>query len=275
MKSGSHYTLSISDLLMGFLFIFILILLKFIIDYHNKKDNLSKPLKERDSLLESLKKEIEKKDIRTKIDKENGILELPEILCFQKSKYKLNKEQKEGLKEVRKIFLKIICYSNLDSREMEKRWLLIYGEEFEKKKYCPSKKHDHRYGLIDTILVEGHADSTPIGSYFWDKGIITNLDLAMKRSQNVFEFLLQYKEPTRQNPIPYGNYLYVLVNKKEKSLFGVTSYGNLRSSSQRNNHRSNSPTEKERCINIRFIMSQPDDLQDYLKKEYNKTGKTK
>ena len=273
MKNNSHYTLSISDLLMGFLFIFILILLKFIVDYHNKKDALSRPLKERDILLENLKKEIEKKDIKAKIDKKNGILELPEVLCFQKSKYTLNKKQEENLKDLRNIFVKVICYSNLDSKEMKKRWELTYNKKFEKKKYCQNKKHVE--GLIDTILVEGHADSTPIGSYFLDKGITTNVDLAMKRSQSVFEFLLKYKEPTQQNPMPSGNYLYALVNKKEKSLFGMTSYGNLRSSSQRNDRKPASSTEKERCINIRFIMSQPDDLQDYLKKEYNKTRNIK
>ena len=282
MKNNSHYTLSISDLLMGFLFVFILILLKFMIDYHNKKDDLSKPLKERDILLESLKKQIEKKDIRAKIDKENGVLELPEILCFQKSKYKLNKEQKEGLKKIRKIFSKIICYSNLNSREMKKRWQLIYNKQFEKKKYCQSKKHDHKHGLIDTILVEGHADSTPVGENLCEcekdmfgldidcKCIRTNIDLSMERAKNVFKFLLQYREPTRQNPIPNGNYLYALVNKKNKSLFGVTSYGNLRSSDQRNNRKPDSSSEKERCINIRFIMSQSDDIQTHLKKKLKK-----
>lgn len=285
MKNNSHYTLSISDLLMGFLFVFILILLKFIIDYHEKKNILSKPLIERTKLLKNLKKQIEKKDISVEIDTENGILELPEILCFQKSQYKLDEEQKEGLEKVREIFSKIICYSNLNSREMKKRWQLIYNKKFEKKKYCPGKKHDHKYGLIDTILIEGHADSTPIGENLCEcekdmfnldidcECIRTNIDLSMKRAKNVFEFLLQYREPTRQHPIPNGNYLYALVNKKDKLLFGVTSYGNLRSSNQRNNRKPNSSLEKERCINIRFIMSQSDDIQTHLKKNL-KQGKT-
>ncbi len=264
MKNSSHYTLSISDLLMGFLFIFILILLKFIIDYHDKKNALSIPLIERAELLKSLKKKIEKKDISVKVDLENGILTLPEILCFQKSKYNLSEEQQKGLKAVIKALAPIICYSNLNSEEMKQRWKRFYNKSFEKKK-C--NKYKNKQGLIDTILVEGHADSTPIGSYFGNTCIITNLDLAQKRSQNVFKFLLQYKEPTRKNPIPEGNYLYALVNQKEKSLFGVTSYGNLRSPDQRNNKKSGSLQEKDRCINIRFIMSRSDDLQAHLKKK--------
>ena len=282
MKNGSHYTLSISDLLMGFLFVFILILLKFIIDYHEKKNILSKPLIERAELLKNLKKQIEKKDINVEIDTENGILELPEILCFSKSKHELSNEQKEGLEKIRKIFSRIICYSNLNSGEMKKRWHLIYAKKFEKKKYCPEKKYNHKHGLVDTILVEGHADSTPVGENLCEcekdmfgldidcKCIRTNIDLSMERAKNVFKFLLQYREPTRQNPIPTGNYLYALVNKKDKSLFGVTSYGNLRSSDQRNNRKPNSSTEKERCINIRFIMSQSDDIQTHLKKKLKK-----
>ena len=269
MKNNSHYTLSISDLLMGFLFVFILVLMKFIIDYDGKKRGLLRPFEERACLLERFKSEIEGKGIKAEIDKENGILELPEILCFRKSKYKLSKEQKKGLKEVRNIFSRAICYSNLQSGEMQKRWEQFYGGKFEKEKYCPNKKEKHcpknpsdKNGLIDTVLIEGHADSTPIGRKFQNEGIATNLDLAMKRAQNVFEFLLQYKEATKENLKAEGNYLYALVNNQEKSLFGMTSYGNLRSSTQENDRPDPS---KERCINIRFIMSQTDEIQKDLK----------
>ena len=267
MKNNSHYTLSISDLLMGFLFVFILVIMKFIIDY---RGGFSRPFIERACLLERFKKEIEKKGIKAEIDKENGILELPEILCFRKSKYKLSKEQKKGLKEVRNIFSRAICYSNLQSGEMRRRWEEFYKGKFEKEKYCSNKKEKHclknpdKDGLIDTVLIEGHADSTPIGGI--GGGITTNLDLAMKRAQNVFEFLLQYKEATKENPQAKGNYLYALVNNQEKSLFGMTSYGNLRSSIQKNDRSPSSSKEKERCINIRFIMSQTDEIQKDLKK---------
>ena len=76
MKNNSHYTLSISDLIMGVLFIFILILMKFMIEYHNLKRDLLKPILERTKILKELKKEIEKEDIKVEIDIKNGVLKL-------------------------------------------------------------------------------------------------------------------------------------------------------------------------------------------------------
>ena len=272
MKNGSHYTLSISDLLMGILFIFILILMKFITDYHNKKDKLLLPLVKRVKLLKKLEKEIKKQDIKVKVDTKNGILELEDILCFPKSEYELNKEQQEGLKKICGIFSDIICYADLE--KTSKKYVIWRTDwkdkiplscdrdkELKSRPDCTKQTN----GLIDTILIEGHADSTPIGGYFREQGIKTNLDLAMKRSQQVFRFLTQYKEGTTDKPAR-GNHFYYLLNKREQSLFGVTSYGNLRSSVKAND-REPSSSVKERCINIRFIMSQPDELEKSLKQE--------
>lgn len=274
MKNNSHYTLSISDLLMGFLFIFIIILMKFIKDYHDKKDDLSKPLTERANLLYDLKVKIEKKDIRIEIDEENGIMELPEILCFEKSKYKLNKKQEQKLDEICGIFSKIICYA--DFKKTKKKyaiWKTDWKDSIPQscKKQTKIRKNlnckDQTNGLIDTILIEGHADSSPIFEFI-GQGIKTNMDLAMKRSQTVFRFLTQYEEEKGGN-LAKGNHFYYLLNEREEPLFGVTSYGDLRSSNQTNNREPNS-LKKDRCVNIRFIMSQPKDL----KKEF-KTGKIK
>ena len=272
MKNNSHYTLSISDLLMGFLFVFILILLKFMIEYNNKKNNLSKPFINRAKLMGYLKEEIEKENIEVKIDIENGILELPKTLCFDEGKYELNNEKKQKLKKVREIMIrKIVCYSNWNSEKMEKR--LKNDLTYRKWKHdCEKSENQDKEKSIDTILIEGHADSTLIGENLcknkedmldFDKSykcIRTNIELSMERAKNVFKFLLQYDELKTEK----GNQLYALVNENDKPLFGVTSYGSLRSSDQKPD---SSPSEKE-CINreihIRFITSQPDKLEENL-----------
>ena len=266
MKNNSNYTLSISDLLMGFLFIFILILLKFMIDYQNKKTNLFKPLQERSNLLKDLKKKMASEKIKVEIDKENGVLKLTNIYYFSEGNYILSAKGKKDFKKIKKIFNILICYSDLNNPETKKRWLVKYTADNLKnwKKYC-RKKYAKQYGLIDSILIEGHADSKPIGKELKKKGIETNVDLAMKRSSNIFKFLLNYEESTKKTS-ESGNYFYALLNKQRKPLFGMTSYGNLRRNLQEKKDRNLSSQRSDRRIDIRFIMSRSDDIQEHLKK---------
>ena len=204
MKNSSHYALSISDLMMGLLFIFILILMKFMMEYQGKKQDLSKPILERGKLLEKLKKEMEKKKIQVEVDKENGVLKLTGMQYFETGKYELSKKGKNNVNKMKNIFNILICYSNLDSPKTKKRWAsLKNGETYLEKwqNYC-KQKHPLKHALIDSILIEGHADSTPISQYspLRREGIKTNLDLAMKRAQTVFVLLLDYKESKGYDP---------------------------------------------------------------------------
>ena len=263
MKDNSHYTLSISDLLMGFLFVFIIILMKFMIEYRNKKSGLLKPLEKRNELLESLKKEIKDKGIDVETDKENGVLKLKSLHYFKRSRYELNETGEKDFREIKKIFKILVCYSDLNNPEAKNRWK---NENTLKKwkKYCSKEEHRDKNGLIDSILIEGHADFVPIGKDLWYAGIKTNLDLAMKRAQTVFEFLLEYKEATPESS-EYGNHFYASVNKQGKPLFGVTSYGNLRRNAKNQKGNNVNPEKTDRRIDIRFIMSQSEDIQKELK----------
>ena len=86
------------------------------------------------------------------------------------------------------------------------------------------------------------------------------MDLAMRRSQTVFKFLTDYAEGTKISKED-GNYLYFISNEQGKPLFGVASYGNLRSEQSQS-----SSSAEDRRIDIRFIMAQPKEL----KKEFMK-----
>lgn len=274
MKKNSHYALSISDLIMGLLFIFILILMKFMLEYQSKKENLFQPLLERTKLLEKLEKEIKKKNIQVEIDTAIGVLILPNTHYFDKSKYSLNQKGKNTFKKIKKIFSILICYSDLNNIDTKNLWPSSKGKNKKSslkqwQSYC-KKKYPKHQALIDSILIEGHADSTPIGqgSSLRKKGINTNLDLAVKRAQTVFVFLLDYKEETKQYDViqgpkhtkESGNYFYALRNKKGKPLFGVTSYGSLRRRTSLKNKKNDDQQKLDRRVDIRFIMSQSEEL---------------
>ena len=265
MKNTSQYSLCVSDLIMGFLFIFILILMKFMLEYENKKEELLHPLAERVILLKDMKKEIEEKKIQVEIDEKNGVLKLKSLYYFSKGSYELSSKGKEDFEQIKKIFHRLICYSNLKNSKTQKKWKLKYGKNNFSGwvKYCDtSKKYKNKYGLIDSILIEGHADSTPIGEWLKLRGIETNMDLAMKRSQKVFRFLTNYNEATRVSEED-GNYLYFLSNGQGNPLFGVASYGNLRR--KQSITRDPSSEGRDRRIDIRFIMAQSKGLKEELK----------
>ncbi len=250
-------------------------------NFESRREKLLNPLKSRAELLLEIKNAMKKKGIEVQIDQENGVLTLENMNYFDKGRYTLSAKGKRQFTKIKEILAQnIICYSDLetlkkqDSRiENRSVWKSYY-------KQCPKSKN----ALIDSILIEGHADPTPIGPTLKRKeNIQTNIDLAMKRSQTIFYFLTEYKESKAK-----GNYLYYLLNKRGNSLFGITSYGSLRPKhSGKSRDRSPPPPppspfsaskatdydrvpssegHEDRRIDMRFIMAQPEKLKLELRK---------
>lgn len=283
MKNNSHYTLCTTDLMMGLLFIFIILLVSFMIKFKNQEQtsknkeqtydvkikDLSKPVEARNTLLLKLKNKMKKENIQVEVDQNTGVLVLKDFYYFKKGGYELSEKGKESFKKIRRIFFsELVCYSDFKNKEVQlcknRQHCHNTHSQWQTKtqKTCGDKKD--KYGLLDTVLIEGHADSTPIGDLMkWEDFIKSNMELAMHRSLNVFKFLLDYKEKTSENP-ESGNDLYILINKNKKPLFGVSSFGNLRRNT--NNREPSSQTQKkDRRIEFRFIMSQPEELKKHLK----------
>ena len=165
-KSGENYDLSISDLFSGALFIFIILLVYFIIQFDDKKKNLTeshanqkkemkqkfddrkknltKPLIDRADLLENIQKELIKKNIKVIIDKVNGVMSIPinkECVYFKSGDYNLSDCGRDNFSKIKSVFKEVLpCYT--------------------------VEKNNCRTGnrsLIDTVLIEGHTDYDPIG----------------------------------------------------------------------------------------------------------------
>lgn len=301
MKSISKYTLCISDLMMGLLFIFILLLVKHMSEYQQKKTQLLDPLNARAQLVEEIGKEMKNYGIKANVDSVNGILSLRDISYFDQGKYKLEDISDSGVGELKKIRSilqsKIICYSNKESfkNKWKKKYPRYDYDKWDREELEPLKCNEKNKSesLVESILIEGHADSTPLGRSLKKEGLKDNIDLAMKRSQTVFRFFTKYKEGAR-GAKEDGNYLYLLSNQEGKPLFGMTSYGNLRRESLEESiqpsqnppdsfyvqkelatdaHRSpSSKGNEDRRIDIRFIMAQPQEIKEELNKSFKKKG---
>jgi len=140
-NSGSddgHYYISISDLMTSLLFIFILILSYVMLSFVKKEDELSNEIKKieqnieyRAELLQSLKEELQSKNISIEIDKENGNMRLKSDMLFESGSANIKSDGANVIGEIAKL-------------------LMMTMQETKYKE------------AIDTIFIEGHTDSVPI-----------------------------------------------------------------------------------------------------------------
>ena len=102
--SNENYDLCISDLFCGVLFIFILLLTYFALQFQQKTSSLSKPIQERDKLLEQLEKRLQDMNIKVEIDKDEGILRLKDFFSdctyFKPAKYRITQCGKSNFEKL-------------------------------------------------------------------------------------------------------------------------------------------------------------------------------
>lgn len=248
---GQGYLVSVSDMMSGLLFLFIIALMVFVINFHLekiKKEDETKALqtekirKERETialqkiqqeltdakkvrkqLLEDLKESLEKQGVIVRIDTEKGLLHVPEDILFESGKADL---QEKGKKTLNILALnladKLPCYAGKRGAE---RLQECKGEIF-------------KPGRLEVVLVEGHTDNVPIPSKTYD-----NWDLSAKRSINTYKYLLEDQPKLDE-----------LINADGVRLFGVSGYADTRPVI---NHNEIKDEPRNRRIDLRFVLSPP------------------
>ena len=296
-KNADNYHLSLSDLFCSVLFIFIILLVYFIIQFNEKKENLTRPLDERSELLKTLKKEIEKKDIKVIIDENDGILRIPigEKKCqyFKSAEYEISECGKRNFDHIKEVF---------------KSELPRYA--YRKRQICKGGSQEVE---IDTILIEGHSDSRPLRSYAQincpektlkerkvlcgKKGkeeectdrrrgrrksciekyiknclmqkkecVRDNFHLSTMRAREAFKYLLDYNPKGDKR----GNVLYELYHctdiekNKKRRIFGVSGFGESRPIGK--------SKAANRRIDFRFIMPTSEEIKKEIQEKLNSRG---
>ncbi len=167
------YFVSMSDMLVGLLFVFIILLVYFAVTFKQKEDFLVGAGEARKKLLEQLEKDIEQKlpGVDVVIDTQTGILRLPEEVLFDSNEYELSPRGQDAVKIVASILAdRLPCYT----RSSEPNLLR-----------CKGREEPHK---IDTLLVEGHSDKDPIRG---DMTGLGNLDLSARRATRTYLALTQ------------------------------------------------------------------------------------
>jgi flagellar motor protein MotB len=263
------YLASVSDLMVGMLFVFIIMLMGFALSYRSAEEQaeqdrsqlmqdsaelvaerealtaqrdalgeVATELLQRDearaALLTAVQQELQGRAVAVAIDAANGVLRLPESLLFDSGAASLRPEGEIALRAVAEALMQALpCVTEAPAMLAQR---------------CPPGSAP----LLEALLIEGHTDEQPVrGGAFAD-----NWQLASARGVNTFKAL------TAARPD-----LELLRNVRGEALLGVSAYEARRPVA------SGTTVEQRRLnrrIDLRFLVAAPagDDL-DQLRRRFD------
>lgn len=235
---GAGYLISVSDMMSGLLFIFIITLVAFIINFQDaiqKQKEVTRTQTEivkrftnldetRSELLLLLKKKLEAENIIVEVDTEHGVLRLTEnAVQFETASASLDKQNELNLKTIGKVLNAVIpCYAANPPTHHDCEGFEVFQ------------------GKIDSIFVEGHTDNVPMKSYKYED----NWDLSASRAITAYRVLIP------------NTILNQIVNVNLQPIFSVSGYGEGRPVDGHSySYPKSDPTNRR--IDLRFIMTPP------------------
>lgn len=251
IRSGErvNYLASVSDLMSGLLFVFILALTVAIIQTKHSAQEAKEAAMQMESiqtrlknvearlvgtreatgnLLDRLQKELVKENVMVEIDPARSVLRIPEnAVSFEVGRSDLNEENAERIRMIGRVLAdKLLCYQKNVPETMRER--------------CAK---ENPFGhTLDAIFIEGHTDNL---AYRGDETGRRNRYLSTARSNAVYGIMVVENDALEN-----------LTNPNGESLFSLSGYGSERPIA---GHRHEVPTDDpaNRRIEFRFIMTAP------------------
>jgi flagellar motor protein MotB len=220
-EEEESYFISMSDMMVGLLFIFIIMLVYYALQYRQTTDELSGAERTRTEILAQLEKRLKDHGVQVVVDYQTGVLRLPEDVLFAKGQFELAPNGIAAVSVVAHEMMKVLpCYT--------------FGMERDD---CPKTPH-----RIDAIFVEGHTDADPM------RGAMDNWDLSVRRATNTYRQLIADAPDLRR-----------LMNRPigepdSVPIFGVSGYGPDRPIARGDDEEAK---RRNRRIDLRFLMATP------------------
>jgi flagellar motor protein MotB len=221
-----NYFVSMTDLMVGLVFIFIILLMYFALQFQEVTEELTGANKTRTEILEQLQETLKARGVEVIIDRDNGILRLPDSILFDSGQSQLKVEGREKVSFLADALRDVLpCYSQGLDREVN----------------CPQSSH-----LIESVYIEGHTDSDRYGG---SGALRDNWDLSVVRATNTFRALIEFE------PELIG--LCAPKQSRCEPILSVSGYGPQRPvpNSQGSEEQRK---QQNRRIDLRLIMMAPD-----------------
>jgi len=230
------YFVSMTDLMVGMLFIFIILLMAFALNLKDQQtkidaatDSLTSASEAREKLLKQLEAALKDQGIEVTIDIENGVLRLPESTLFKTGEYRLDIDGQRALK---------VLAANLQS--------LLPSYTCVRTSVRPECPEGTAH--LETIFIEGHTDDVPVGAQLASK-VENNWGLSARRAIEVYTQLVK-EQPALDS--------FESARADERGhkgkLIGVSGYADRRPIDETGTDEGRT---KNRRIDLRFIMSTP------------------
>lgn len=223
-EQDESYFVSMTDLMVGMLFVFIILLMAFALNLKEQETKLTQTDTARAEMLKDIAESLKEKGIPVVVLPESGVLRLPEKVLFDTGRADL---QSDGLLAIQKL-----------SEALQETLPCYAGVETPKS--CSTKA----YGRLESVFIEGHTDNQAIAG-----NADGNWQLSTKRAITVYRTL------TAANPL-----IEQLQNDKDgnkgggEKLVGVSGYADQRPAVSNDTPQGQ---QANRRIDLRFIMAIP------------------
>lgn len=231
-SGGQDYLASVSDLMSGLIFIFIITLAVFALrlaQAQQRTEEVQKRLSDSDLVRRQIVEQIERKlreaNVEVIVEPEHGVIRLSDqTIGFELGMAEPRPEHESNVETIARVLFHVLrCY------------VVDPGPEEAAAAECPAETGGSR---VDTVMVEGHTDSHPIAPGFRYRD---NLELSAARSAEVLRKIESYRPG-----------LAGFRNDSGKSVLSVSGYGETRPLDP------SDPTAAfNRRIDIRFLMELP------------------
>lgn len=270
-EEGENYFVSMTDMMVGVLFIFIIMLMVFALDFRTKTDvqedaidvarQVARKLNElrsqvrgeiasldeaqavRRQLLEDIEGQLRAEGLNVQVDEANGVLRLTEdAVRFEPARSDLAGKAKANVDKIARVLDRVLPAYTSCRMETETASCRTGGG--------PS---------VETVFVEGHTDPTGIDT--------TNWQLSTERAVNTYRAIVAGAPSLR-----------ALRNQRHEEIVSVSGYAATRPIDEANNREA---WAKNRRIDLRFVMEVDSrerlheilDLTDEMKRQIDRLTK--
>lgn len=216
------YFISMSDLMVGLLFVFMILLVYFSLQFRQVHEQYVGGNEARAKVVVDLAERLKRRGVPVIVEPSKGILRLPEDLLFPSGQADLTTDGRQAIAVVADELSKVLpCYSFPRS-----------------KSDCEQSSH-----TVEALFVEGHTD----GDLMSGRGQIRdNLDLSAMRATNTFRALVGAKPSLAQ----FRN----ASDRQGTPVLSVSGYGATRPVAEETTLEGKA---KNRRIDLRFLMTPP------------------
>lgn len=114
-EEGESYFMSMTDMMVGLLLIFIILLAYFALNLQTKTEELTGANRTRAEILNDLQQSLKDRGLQVEIDTKTGVLRLPDDVLFDKGQWELTERGQAAISKVASAMVEVLpCYTTSD-----------------------------------------------------------------------------------------------------------------------------------------------------------------